>query len=249
MIRVHPRLRRAIAKALRRPILTQRNALLAGIALAGASSAPLYLIAREVIVQRQAYARYSVERLHSEARTVFHGHQVTVSDRFTAAASGASPFVEGPVRITIDGVDHSHTAPLRIGTTYGDNGRYSSYLSVGEMVDRQEGSRELFVIQCLPIDTPKRYPRSISWRILFLSPRGDVRQEVFGFEDRGFPLYRTVLARTASPAGLGFHSQVLADWPNLFFPFLYPFASFALGGILLEVSGLFFFSGLEWKVV
>jgi hypothetical protein len=158
---------------------------------------------------------------------------VAVSDR----AGHGRGFETGPVRVTVDGRDHSLDTPLRIATSMAGLDRYWGYLSMGVIEDREDQER-LYVAQCLPADIPVAYPRSLGWRILLVAADGTVTSEVFAFDERGRPPYRTLLARTASPASLGFHSQVLTGRPGLLYPWLYPATTLILGLAVLEAASL-----------
>jgi hypothetical protein len=216
-----------------------KSALFIGLGLLAASAPPLWQMGREVLSEREALRRFSVDRLAGSLSATFSGHTVKVSDALLE--SGADPrshFEQSPVRIDIDGVDRSSKAELRIATRYTDAARYWGYLRMGELLDLETGECRLFVVQCLPRDGARAYPRSLSWRVLFVDAGGGVTEDVFGFDERAEPPWRTLVARTASPAGLGFHSQVLATAPGGVFPALYPVATSVLGLALALVPGL-----------
>jgi hypothetical protein len=113
--------------------------------------------------------------------------------------------------------------------------RRSSALAVAavELTDLHSNSSRLGVIEW-----SGRWNKKASWcyRIVWISPQGEITQERFSFSERSWPLYRTMLARFVSPTFIGFHSEVLAVWPTAYYPIIYPWITTIVGFVLLVVS-------------
>jgi hypothetical protein len=105
------------------------------------------------------------------------------------------------------------------------------------MKDRVQGEEFLAVVQRVATVNPRNINdlSPLRFRILLVAA-GSVKEEVFTFSDRAHPQYRTMLARLVSPQEIGFYSQVLAWYPSVLYPLLYPWLT-GLVGIVAIMAG------------
>ena len=65
---------------------------------------------------------------------------------------------------------------------------------------------------------------------------GRVADEIFFRKDRGKPPVRAALARFASPAPMGYYSDLMMVWPSPLYPLLFPWVSGAVGVCCLVMA-------------
>ncbi|WP_284638115.1 hypothetical protein [Paenibacillus silviterrae] len=166
-------------------------------------------------------------------KTDFHGNRIAFSDSIVGRDE---EWKNDNVRITVNGVDYSHSADVVIRPNYRDSNRYHGYLALIELVDKKEGTSRMAVIQRIDsLESPPQMEK-LRWRLLFVSIDGTVEEEIFSYKDRGSPLYRARLANFATPIAVGFRSDVLYFWPTIFYPLFYPYIT-ALFGFLFLLMG------------
>ena len=206
------------------------------------SGYPLFLISQEEILNHRA-SRYEVHPVDGALQSIFHGHTILLSDDVRAAQATQDDRVVGPVRVLIDGRDYSSGSPVEIRPAAHDANRYWLWLRLATLTDRKLRANSFVIVQRLDdsFDQSIDYRRRMqNWRfrLLFLGEDGSVREERFAFPERSSPLYRTVLAGLAVPTLIGYRSDILAGWPSLLFPILYPFLSGLMGSVLAAVGAI-----------
>jgi hypothetical protein len=125
-----------------------------GILLLGASAYPLILMGRELAVGLRVDARYQIQlipntrpgMMSSAIEAKIAGHSVQLTDD-QAPTNDRSARVVGPVRILIDGRDHSHPVAVTIRPGFSDDNRYWGYVHVTKLLDRAHGTQQLVVAQ------------------------------------------------------------------------------------------------------
>jgi len=211
-----------------------------GLLLLAVSAPLLYAHYREYALAEEARKRYAIRQIPLEASGFadegfvyeFRGNRIVIGDEAEPAEERRS----GPVRVTVNGRDHSHPAHAIIRPEHRDPNRYHGFVALAELTDRKADTVRLAVIQRISGPKNEMPPEELRWRILLVSGDGSVEAEEFGCAERTRPLYRTRLANFATPIAIGFESNALTVWPSLFYPVLYPYVS-ALAGMTLALSG------------
>lgn len=70
-----------------------------------------------------------------------------------------------------------------------------------------------------------------AWKLIRISPEGEVSEETVSYADRSLhPLaVRLINYSGTSLMAMGYHSDILHGYPSLFFPLLYPFLTGVIG--------------------
>lgn len=214
-----------------------------GVLLLALSAPVLHAHFREYALAEKARQQYAIRQIPIGAAGFtaeafvydFRGNRVELADDFKQPAAA---WQRGPVRMTVNGRDHSHPALAVIRAESRDSNRYHGYLALAELTDRKAGTVRLAIIQRIdgqPNEVPPAM-EELRWRLLFVSEDGTVEEETFAYGERARPLYRTRLANFATPISFGYESNALIVWPSLFYPILYPYVS-AFAGMTLILSG------------
>lgn len=226
--------------------------LLWGLILLVPSLYTAFLMAREARLSNIVYSRYSITECfetqngqyqfsQTPLSYVWHGQKVVLSDDYEKGNFPPDDRRAGTVKITINGKDYTSPWLVDIRPNDHDVNRYSMQVMLVKFDDIKAHTERLVVLQSFPDFDLHKYnalhPDTLTCRALFIDSKGSVREEVFPFSERTFPLYRTLLAGEVSPMQLGFYSEVLDQWPSVFYPVLYPLLSAAVG-LFLTVVGL-----------
>ena len=215
-----------------------RLLLISGLVLCGISAPPLFLMGREVLIERSVSARYLVDRIVSRAPDMhagaleadIGGHTVQLLDEYPIEPR--EPFEDenvtrpGTIRIVVDGQVRSAPVEATIRVNKRDANRYWGYSYLQRLQDR-DGPERLVVAQPLG---GNRY------RTVSVFADGTVIEDEFDYGDRCAPPLRALLIRSVVPHPSGYCSDVLQVWPSTLHPVLYPWASGALGGVLVCVA-------------
>jgi hypothetical protein len=215
--------------------MSTKTLLTTGTLLLAISARPLFLMARELVVGLRVETRYSIQRIPTDRRGMvsdaieaeIQGHWVRLTDD-QPASEDRSARVVGRVRITIDGRDFSHTAPVTIRPGFTDDNRYWGYVHLTKVIDHLQGQPELIVAQNLGRE---------EYRVLLLTADGRVREDTFNYSDRCSPPVRALQIRYVVPHPSGYCSDVMQGWPSLLYPILFPWTSGAIG-LLCTAAGL-----------
>jgi len=222
----------------------------AGVMLFAVSIYPIGLMVREVIVGRQAYAQYRLERVPTTEPgfsddalgAEFGGHVVSLTDDLGRSQAHDARAV-GVVHVAIDGRDYSSPNATEIRPYFPDGNRYHGWVKLIRLIDTKANVAALAVAQRIAppatSETLGAIPRrsELRYRVLLVGEKGDVTEDVFEYGSRGRPVTRAMLASYVSPFSVGFYSDVLQVWPTVLFPVLYPGLTGTLG-VLLIVVGL-----------
>lgn len=221
-----------------------------GLLLVGLSAYPLLLMTREIFTGRAAYGRYKMVRIRTDApgfaddalSTRVGPHIINLRDALWGQPAKPEDRAKTTVGIVVDGHDYSFDGEIEVRPFYRDQNRYHSWVNMNRLVDKEAGTEQVAVVQRISPppasgraawDFPKRQLR---YRILLIAEDGHVSEEIFSFEDRAQPAYRTMLGRYVTPFGIGFHSQVLQVWPSIIYPIFYPWATAVAGCCLLGIG-------------
>jgi hypothetical protein len=189
---------------------------------------------REFWIGSRIAERYSVDRIISGERGMeggalrdeIHGHVVALEDDQPFNQAG-DVRVDGPVRILVDGHDHSYPAKVRIRLSQRDANRYWGFVHLMRLIDHQTGVESLVVAQNLGAE---------GYRTVSVYADGRIVEDRFGYADRCNPPIRAVLIRSVVPHPSGYCSDLLQVWPSILYPLLYPWASGALGAGCLVLA-------------
>jgi hypothetical protein len=167
-----------------------------GALLLGISVWPLFLMARELAIGYRVEAQYSIEPIPTtrpgmvaSAIEEIEGHWVRLTDT-QPATDDRSARVAGRVRITIDGRDYSHDAPVNIRPGFTDANRYWGYVHMSKIVDRARDRPHLVIAQ----NIGRR-----QYRVLLMDSDGRVAEDVFSYSDRCSPPVRALQIRYVVP--------------------------------------------------
>jgi len=212
-----------------------------GLLLLAVSAPLLYAHCREYALAEEFRQRYAVQQIPLDSGSFtdegfaieFRGNPIVIGDDY---AEPAQEWQRGPVRVTVNGRDHSHPAQAVIRAESRDSNRYHGYLALAELTDRKGGTVRLAVIQRISGPTNEMPPEELRWRLVLVSEDGSAETEEFGYGERTRPLYRTRLANFATPVAFGFESNALTVWPSLLYPILHPYVT-AFAGMTFVLSG------------
>ena len=217
--------------------------IMVGVLLLAVSAPMLYAHYREYALAEKARNQYAIQRIPIEPDGFtgeayvfdFRGNRIELRDEFTKPTEERR---HGPIRITVNGRDHSIAADAVIRPAYRDSNRYHGYLALAELTDRKTGTVRLAIVQRIDghTDNSPSPMEELRWRVLLVSEDGTVEEETFAYGEHTHPLYRTRLANFATPMSFGYESNVLNVWLSLFYPILYPYVT-ALAGMTLLLSG------------
>jgi len=205
-----------------------------GVLLLGISARPLFLMARELAVGLRVETRYSIQRIPTDRRGMvsdaieaeIQGHWVRLSDDQPITDDPLARVV-GRVRITIDGRDFSHAAPVTIRPGFTDDNRYWGYVHLTKVIDHLQGQPQLVVAQNIGRQ---------QYRVLLMTAEGRVLEDTFSYSDRCSPPVRALQIRYVVPHPSGYCSDVMQTWPSLSYPILFPWTSGAIGLICTAVG-------------
>lgn len=204
----------------------------AGAVLLILSAPPLVLMAREWAIGSAVEDRYSVESLvgpdGGALRAEIGGHSVVLQDDQPFNPEGDVQ-VQGNVHVVVDGRPDSKPVPATIRLAEQDANRYWGYAHLLKLVDHQEGTERLVVAQNLGGN---------QYRTVSVFADGRTLEDQFDYASRCEPPVRALLIRSVVPHPSGLCSDVLAGWPSLLYPLLYPWASGGVGALCI-VAGLF----------
>ncbi len=206
-----------------------KTLLVIGLLLLVVSAYPLYLMALEITVSHRAYERYG---LHQHSGTNYDYKSAEFAGHHAILSDGPLFDAKPTVSTGIDGKDYSLRSPIERD----ERGGYHSWAQILTLTDRKNNQARLAVVQRV---AGKNYPDDTRYRILFLSSDGTVSEEWFSYPDRSEPVYRAMLAQYVHPEPLGIKSQVMAFWPTIFYPILYPWISGFIGLLLSLVASAF----------
>ena len=222
-----------------------------GLLLVLLSAYPLFLMGREVLAQRKAYGLYELRRVVTDVPgfsddaliAQVGSHRVELRDDFFDRPADRVDRAKAKVGILVDGRDYSHPSEVEIRPFYKDQNRYHSWVKLIRLIERRTATESVAVVQRISAmppaareewDLPKK---ELRYRILLIFPDGRVSEELFPFEDRARPPYRTMLAKYVTPIGIGFYSEVLQAWPSIPYPILYPWVT-AIAGFGIFAIGI-----------
>jgi len=215
-----------------------RLILIFGLVLSVVSAPPLFLMGRETVIERSVSERYVVDRIVSRAPDMhggaieaeIGGHTVELRDEYPIRPrepfEGEGVTRPGTVRIVVDGQVRSSPVEATIRVNQRDANRYWGYSHLQRLQDR-DGPDRLVVSQRL---AGNRY------RTVSVFADGRVLEDEFDYVDRCDPPVRALVIRFVVPYPSGYCSEVLQVWPSILYPVLYPWASGALGGLLVCVA-------------
>lgn len=217
-----------------------RYFLASGAILFAVSAYPLALMAREWCAARQLAATFKLEPSYDTTSLAVGTHRIEVSDRFASGNFKPEDRQIAPVKISIDGRDNSDPSLIEIRPHYHDANRYHGWLVLARLTDKKQNKEWLAIGERTLGDTLLVNRRALQptteFRLLLVSADGQISEERFSLGERAKPLYRAAIVNYLYPQPAGFHSQILAYWPSLFFPILYPLISGAVG-LLLMAAG------------
>lgn len=229
-----------------------RKILTAGLILLISSVPILLQMAREEISNYQYKRRYELKQLNDlyphELKTIqrfdVRGNIIELSDTFVEGGYSQEDRRDNSVTIRINGQDYSSQSLVRIRPFYQDSNRYHLWVAVADLRDKKLDQQWFVITQRIDDNYGiwsgrPDYHSNYRFRLLFIAPEGSVREETFRYADRATPVYRTALAALVSSSPIGFHSDVYAVWPSLFYPVIFPWITGALG-LILTVIGLAF---------
>lgn len=222
--------------------------LLLGLILLVPSLYTIFLMARELWLGNAVNSRYSVTECFVDPEVsqtplsyVWHGQKVVLSDDYERGKFSPDDRRAGRVKITINGKNYTSPWLVEIRPNDHDANRYWMQVMLVKFDDIKAHTERLVVLQSFPDFDLHEYnaihPDTLTCRALFIDSEGRVTEDVFPFSERTSPLYRTLLAGIVSPMQLGFYSDVLDQWPSVFFPLLYPVVS-GVVGLILTIVGL-----------
>jgi len=210
--------------------------LLIGLLLFAISAYPLFLHGREFLASNMAYSQYELNPIYDKTQVNFYGNDIVLSDQF---ANPSEEYKAGSVDIKVNGRDYSHSSKVEIRPMFHDANRYHGYLHLVELIDKKKNTSVMAIIQRISgIETPPFNTKELAWRLLLVARDGSVTEEVFKFGEQSKPIYRGMLVNFASPIGVGYYNNVLHAYPTIFYPIIYPYATGAVGIILLLMGML-----------
>ncbi len=139
------------------------------------------------------------------------------------------------VQLKLDGV--SIAEPTEMWLSNRSRGsRYFSWLDVLTVRDRKTGEDFVAIVQRLTDDDGLMEERA--WRIVAIKSDGTWNETNLTYHERSDnPLgVRLVAVSGTSLMAMGYYSDILNVYPSLFFPLLYPWATSAIGFILIVIA-------------
>ncbi len=201
-----------------------------GAVLLLASAPVLLLQASEEYLSHKAYSRYRVNPLTDAKVARFDGNQVEIiASSLNQEAMGTLSQLP-PMAIKINGRDYSARLPADIPPGFTEAPQRYHSLALVTLHDRLRGVESLVTVEgwgSLP-------SKSWEYRLLFVTAT-EVREERFGYRERGSPLYRVPLIRFIG-SSLGFKSDLLQLWPTLWYPMVYPWLTALVGALVIIVG-------------
>jgi hypothetical protein len=165
---------------------------------------------------------------------LWQDNTIRIEDKFSPGIFNESSREKSSINITINDKDWSVVNPIDIRPNYLDENRYHGYF--GLLTVEEKGSESLIFVQRLSGSNPT----DLVWRILTISPNGQVHENQFSYEQRSDVPKRVdyINLTNTSPFSLGYKSNILKGWPSLIFPLLYPFVTASIGFILIVMGSL-----------
>ncbi|MFD0713353.1 hypothetical protein [Paenibacillus sp. GCM10027626] len=167
----------------------------------------------------------------------WEGNTIRVQDEIEPGLHQQDSRQTASLSITINDADWSAASSVDVRPYFLDENRYHGYF--GMLAVKEKGVEKLLLIQRVTGTDPDFVKeKELGWRILTIEKNGSVQEDIFAYEDRAAIPKRVnfVNLSSTSPISLGYRSNILQGWPNLFFPLLYPWTS-GLVGLLLLITG------------
>jgi len=214
-----------------------------GLFFIGMSAYPLALMAREVLTGSLVEARYRFVPMSSQT-AVIGAHRLSLSDDAPASFDRAAR-VRGAVRVVIDGRAHAVVENVEIRPSFHDGNRYHGPLALLRYDDLRQRESFLAVVVNAGVDS-RVAGRStggfdvddLRFRVIALGSDGRVSDETFLRKDRGSPPLRAALARFVASAPMGYHSDLMAVYPSLLYPIVFPWGTGLVGGLCILAAVL-----------
>lgn len=193
---------------------------------------PIVQSVRELGFWRNGMARFEEQPAY-ELPIRFAGHVIMVEDTLAHTDTRSQDEVPGTARVLIDGREVLPALPARIRPGLNTIGRYVFWVDANVITDKRTGERAFYLA--------RRRKASLfggrSYDLLRMSADGSYTLRRLSSSQRAesYPVWRTVqfLHDIAEPA---YDFSVLAIWPSIIVPGIYPLATLVLG-IVLVVLG------------
>lgn len=205
----------------------------AGVLLTVVSIVPVVQMVRETVFLERGERRYR-ELSQRELPIAFAGRTVQIIDSLPRR-----PYSEaeepGLVTIAVDAVPVAQPRHAMIRPGRSDLGRYHRWINAAVFQDRRTGTATLWIGRRIGAEGPE--PEA--YEILTLGDGGamSVRQVPHRARASEYRLFRIIHGMGGSSPS-AYPWSLLNVWPSLFVPFLYPWAAFAVGVVLLVSGGV-----------
>lgn len=190
---------------------------------------------REWLVQQ---AQAGEKQVHYRRTYEWSGQQLIVEESFVPPASltdNEQEWLAVSLQITVNGQHYSSEETVMMRPSHIEENRYHGYAGLLK-VESQGEERLVWVQRTKDLDFAD--VNDLNWRMLDVYEDGQVEVHTYAYGIWGDAPERADMINQAdaSPMALGYQSNIRQMWPNLFFPFLYPYMT-ALIGLLLFVIG------------
>ena len=234
--------------------MMKRPAILIGIMLILLSAFPIFLIAREIVTQKQLDARYEISHSYINSYgspSTIDTQEVVVLNQFIEieeistgkiAPQTIHDLDEGvaggdivQIQWRVNGEEVSTADEIWLSNR--DRGsRYYSWIDVLKVKDLQKNSESVVLIQRLTADDERMEDRV--WKLIQIDESGEVSEERFTYQNRHEHLLGVRLINYSGTTlmSTGYYSDLLHYYPSIYYPILYPFGTVIMG-VLLVIFG------------
>lgn len=214
---------------------------------------PMFLMIREHWIGTEMMNRYQIDHAYKkdgfpsilDAKEIeVNGIKIEILEKDTGKDAPQTYWDKGEsvpggdivtVQIKLDGANIVEPTEMWLSNR-SRGSRYFSWLDVLTVRDRKTGEDSIAIVQRLTDDEGLMEERA--WRIVTVKRDGTWSDIVLAYKERSEnPLgVRLVTVSGTSMIAMGYQSDILQSYPSLFFPLMYPWATSAIGVILLVMA-------------